>query len=418
VREPVHFIEESTMVSRHVAIALAGLTMFAAGCSASPGTSDEPTKTQKAAVDAASYTLRIDQITILNTRSWHLDSDVVTIGAIGDGVAAPTTTLDMGDVNNGFFPVYLRSSTVGVTSGATFTFAVTNAGFDRSNTSTARSATDDIAKAVASAGTDGSPVWGYVSGAISKIGGIFTADCDGVVAADKLTFDAETLARLTAYDGTYGETRHYAGTDSPWGCGSNSDYYVTWTVVREGSMQATMAFDGHDARASTALGDWMPNSFKAECAVGEPVQGLATYWGSSTTRSALCRNGTQPRSIYTHARGCHALDFSSQDARGTTATGDWDYGFYKGECGTNEYVAGVAQSGDGKIDGILCCPGVIAHEWCSTVHIDPYSTSEASSAGDWDPGYLKANCGDGRYVAGISHDAPTGTPHALLCCSP
>jgi hypothetical protein len=51
---------------------------------------------------------------------------------------------------------------------------------------------------------------------------------------------------------------------------------------------------------------------------------------------------------------------------------------------------------------------------------------------DWDPGYWKLECGLNEYVAGTSNNAPqcqgnvagisvnpsTGRPHALLCCHP
>lgn len=55
----------------------------------------------------AGYTFRLVSMQVLNTRSAHEDSDKVGFSvAVGSG-AAKTLTKDMGNVNNGTFPIGL-----------------------------------------------------------------------------------------------------------------------------------------------------------------------------------------------------------------------------------------------------------------------------------------------------------------------
>jgi hypothetical protein len=40
------------------------------------------------------------------------------------------------------------------------------------------------------------------------------------------------------------------------------------------------------------------------------------------------------------------------------------------------------------------------------------------TSGDWDFGYYKAECGPGRYIAGVGSNSGTTGTHSILCCSP
>jgi hypothetical protein len=99
--------------------------------------------------------------------------------------------------------------------------------------------------------------------------------------------------------------------------------------------------------------------------------------------------------------------------------GDWDPGYYKVECKENEYVNGLAVNASGQVDAVLCCPGGMAHAGCNA---QTFSNGNSSSFAlpDWDYGYYKGQCGVDQYVAGISTPAfgqqPYGTPHSILCC--
>ena len=70
---------------------------------------------------------------------------------------------------------------------------------------------------------------------LAAIGSLISPDCDGVVAADVIGRTKSQLdSAIDAAGGTkYVQSRRYPGTDSPAGCGSNSDYTVTWSVTRQ-----------------------------------------------------------------------------------------------------------------------------------------------------------------------------------------
>ena len=59
---------------------------------------------------------------------------------------------------------------------------------------------------------------------------ILFANCDGPVAAGVHVFTGAELASPTLGGKVLTETDHNPGTDSPTGCGRNSNYYVTWSI--------------------------------------------------------------------------------------------------------------------------------------------------------------------------------------------
>jgi hypothetical protein len=173
-------------------------------------------------------------------------------------------------------------------------------------------------------------------------------------------------------------------------------------------------FASGDARGDTSTGDWSPGNYKAECGIAQEARGLSMLTGGSA-HELFCAPGT-PELFDQGKSNCHDVAFAASDDRVTAATGDWDPGFYKGECGTNEYVAGVSQSTTGAIQSVLCCADSSdLHLSCKAEVFAGADARESTTTGDWDYSYNKGECGDGRYVAGVSHDA-SGHPHAILCC--
>jgi hypothetical protein len=181
-----------------------------------------------------------------------------------------------------------------------------------------------------------------------------------------------------------------------------------------------LVFDNGDARRTNATGDWMPNSYKAECGANDRATGLSVTPSSGWARSAFCR--TDPSGRFPH-NSCRTVSFRNGDSRGTTQTGDWDPYNFKGECSVGEYVAGVSQaSSDHRVDGILCCQGsTLSHSSCSARIFNGGDARETYTSGDWDYGYWKGECGDNRYVAGVSASpswaTQPGRAHAILCCN-
>lgn len=192
------------------------------------------------------YKFRVDGLRITNTRAFHEDTDVVTVGLVGsDGkpLVSPEIS-DMGDLNNGTWVVNSKLSPVfdGLLQGASFYYMVVNSGYDRSNEADAKTATNalsDVGAAVAAAFTPGASwaaLWAGLDELTKEVfNKMIFADCDGAVAADAIKLDQATLAAWTSGFGMHAETRPYAGSPSPDGCGSNSFYYVSWSVIRVGS---------------------------------------------------------------------------------------------------------------------------------------------------------------------------------------
>jgi hypothetical protein len=117
------------------------------------------------------------------------------------------------------------------------------------------------------------------------------------------------------------------------------------------------------------------------------------------------------------------VNFSGADNGNTS---DWDSGYYKGECGANEFVAGISQTPSGAVNNLLCCPGQVTKQNCASVVFFTADNREQENppSGDWDEGHFKGECGPGRYVAGVSRGVNALSPivagavHALYCCAP
>jgi hypothetical protein len=193
-----------------------------------------------------------------------------------------------------------------------------------------------------------------------------------------------------------------------------------WLNANGGSCQQTyphdtLKFDTADTRLVTSTGDWKVGSYKSECGAAGAVTGISNDPITRAAHSAFC---TDAPAKYPH-QGCTVVDFSWGDNRRTTLTGDWDYGFPKGECGVNEYIAGVSQRPGGYVDSILCCPGSVSHASCAPRYNWAGDSRESTATGDWDYGFVKMECGAGRYAAGLARNTRPGQPggpDALLCC--
>jgi MYXO-CTERM domain-containing protein len=178
-------------------------------------------------------------------------------------------------------------------------------------------------------------------------------------------------------------------------------------------LTSALVFDCGDQRRDTSTGDWQPGDLKAECGATQAMTGLSASVTLGTAHAALC--DADEGAVFTHA-SCRAVAFDTGDNRGTTATGDWDVGYNKGECAVGEYVAGVSQAAGGALKSILCCKGAVTHASCAAMKFSAGNARESTASGDWDFGYDKGECGAGRYVAGASQQVGSGQAHAILCC--
>jgi hypothetical protein len=203
------------------------------------------------------YMFSLDSFQIRNTRSRHLDTDYVTFAVtVGNSEPQPQTK-SMGDLNNGGFAVGLTFSDVAVADEkpVIVTYLIVNSGHQSQSEidSKLESAATQLANAGAQAATTaiGSgvgalagatiggavvPMVGAALGALagwlaSTLGSILFADCDGPVAAQQTPFLGRDLWLKTA-EGPLKFSTDNPGTDSPHGCGSNSDYVVNWSITR------------------------------------------------------------------------------------------------------------------------------------------------------------------------------------------
>jgi phosphatidylinositol-specific phospholipase C-like protein len=176
-----------------------------------------------------------------------------------------------------------------------------------------------------------------------------------------------------------------------------------------------LVFDAGDKRRTSTTGDWDPTDYKAECGPDQAAIGLSASASTVNAHGLLCSRDA-PGLAHDGASGCHPLNFEQNDSG---VTSDWDFGFFKGQCAANEFVAGVSVIPGGGVHDLLCCPGSVTQANCATLGNDRGDNREPGAqdaTGDWDFGNLKGECAPGRYIAGVSHYA-SGQLHAILCCS-
>jgi hypothetical protein len=199
-----------------------------------------------------------------------------------------------------------------------------------------------------------------------------------------------------------------------------------------------LIFDGGDNRLFSDEVDWSQGAYKAECG-GETttvlggVSATAKYYPGvwpfmaphwiGETHAALCVS----TSMFVNPYATDTLNIFTEgfpqgsDNRLDTSTGDWAYGYWKGECAANEAVFGISQWPDGQFSSIHC--GVItnmtAPARCAPQNFDGHDGRQAPSrAQDWDEGYWKGECSPGNYVKGVAMS--TGEHHeaaVILCCT-
>ncbi len=200
---------------------------------------------------AGVYTFTLTNFRITDTRSLHNDTDYVSISVAVNGqppIKLPAKS--MGDVNNGTHQVSLTipNVMVGPTNTVAFVYTIVNSGYNSNSVEQALQkivnlgaekgagagsaalcglVTEDpsVAKTCDSVGTSAA-TW-----VMGKLDGILFPNCDGTVAAATHGFTGAALAKGTANGGVMSGTDDNKGTDSPTGCGSNSRYFVSWTIT-------------------------------------------------------------------------------------------------------------------------------------------------------------------------------------------
>jgi hypothetical protein len=205
---------------------------------------------------AAQYSFALVSMQIMNTRARHVDSDKASLSvAVGNG-KPETLVKDLGDLNNGSFPIGLTIPGIEVADpqlGIAINYLILNSGHSDWKTidgdltqagnalasAGAKAATSAVGGAIgATLGSAVLPVIGSILGAaagwlIGEVVGLITADCDGPVAAEQAAYKGIDLWHQTQTPSrSFSHTTYHPGLDSASGCGSNSQYSVTWRITR------------------------------------------------------------------------------------------------------------------------------------------------------------------------------------------
>lgn len=180
------------------------------------------------------FLVRLDSITVVNPRSPSTDTVYASLsGKVGQGgqPVQPATKF-LGDLGKG------RTSNVQIGVGPfnvpenqvlDFSYILENkggGGLSQNLISVGEGAVGLLASPGVSAG-----VLAAEQGLKAFAPGLFPGGCNGIVAADEIVLSKAQLQQMTA-SGPHTERKYYPGTDSPIGCGANSRYYVTWTVMQ------------------------------------------------------------------------------------------------------------------------------------------------------------------------------------------
>jgi hypothetical protein len=207
-------------------------------------------------VAAQAYSFLIDSFKITNTRSRHEDTVFVSASVAVGHEQPQTQTKRMGNLNNGTYNPKITFAGIEVDDNdkVVISYTILNNGHKDPNavekalgqaaSALAGKAAQAAASAIggeigsalgASIGTAVVPIVGSAIGALSgwvvgEVGGALFANCDGVVAAAVHPFTGAQLRAAVANGKAMENTEHHPGTDSPVGCGSNSQYDVTWSV--------------------------------------------------------------------------------------------------------------------------------------------------------------------------------------------
>jgi hypothetical protein len=178
------------------------------------------------------YTFRLNQYRIADTRARHNDTDVVGY-TVTVGEQSYTQTLPPANVNNGNHDICLECPGIKIPkpeTKVTIAFTIVNSGNNSAKIEAA------LQKGVDTLITDEGGKTPGTAGAMLLVDvglAALFANCDGSVAADSLSVPRSSLDALIPADGrVQTDTKHYPGTESEDGCGGNSSYYVTQTIIR------------------------------------------------------------------------------------------------------------------------------------------------------------------------------------------
>ncbi|MFE7041600.1 glycoside hydrolase family 5 protein [Streptomyces atratus] len=166
--------------------------------------------------------------------------------------------------------------------------------------------------------------------------------------------------------------------------------------------------DAVQSLRSRARGDWDPGARKGVCPDGQRLAGLAHRDGRG-----LCTDASASLTVPAGAQSTVVRDERH------VQQGDWASGYTKYQCGVNQFISGYSVRGQ-EVSAVLCTPaGHTLGLSGRTVWFDRGDNRPAGEpGGEFTPGNFKGQCRTDEYVAGIAFTgawAKGKTPDALLC---
>ena len=141
-------------------------------------------------------------------------------------------------------------------------------------------------------------------------------------------------------------------------------------------------------------------------------------FGSSPSSSSSIATGLRT------LRELHRSEGASRLMRGSRVKPTERQGQQRAQ--SSEAVTGMAQRDVSTVwcganllmTGVRCSPirGIVGTQSCATRDFRDGDARESTLGDDWEPGYLKGQCGQGRYIKGIAHKGERTV--SILCCSP
>ncbi|MFF7587860.1 hypothetical protein ACFZCK_10305 [Kitasatospora purpeofusca] len=187
-----------------------------------------------------------------------------------------------------------------------------------------------------------------------------------------------------------------------WSAGQSPVPLVKWTTLSAGLVD-----DNQSAYLRTRP-DWDPSALKASCPDGSRLLGLAH--GSD---NGLC--GDVTRANLWDANHGYVVDHG-----GTYVNTDWAPGYAKAQCPAGSFVSGYSRNG--RTLGVLCAASATPLGTASrTLWFDKGDNRPAvAGGGDFAYGFGKGQCADDEFVAGVAYSQPwwqlwAARPYALLC---
>ena len=193
------------------------------------------------------------------------------------------------------------------------------------------------------------------------------------------------------------------------------DYVRVYQAGAASPTSGAVTFDSGDQNAASPA-EWDTGYYKGDCGSCSVATGLSQRTDLSAAHALLCA----PNCTFTGTGVTTLSDIASGDHRRASRAADWDSGYYKSECGLNEYVSGISMDSSSKrLHGLRCASASLASGGANNCETRLVTQDDRGDTayGDWDYGYSKAQCSAGKVIYGVSTVPTTGRPHRILCCS-